>query len=672
MLVLLGGHRDLVKSHGFSNDGIAEAVGLGRWVDCESDDFSQKTVLQTLRKLHAEAEYEDGEAEVAPALTANIRNLSELVGLSNVDCRILEFAVAIHCERLLDDTADWLGMLTSAKLIYPLSVVLDVPETAVRTALSGQSILARSGLVSVDYAGVSYLKGKLNLLSDQFAEYISMADTDPVELLRDAVFPSGPALLALSDYPHIQPSLSVLRPYMQKAVETRKKGVNIFLHGAPGTGKSELSRALAANLGVELFEIASEDTEGAPLQSGQRLRAYKAAQCIFAQRQAILVFDEVEDVFHDGDAPFGRRGAAHARKAWINRMLEQNAVPTLWISNSVNCVDPAFIRRFDMVIEVPVPPKQQRERILNEACADVLDAVAVKRLAQCETLAPAVATRACAVVRSVLDEVGAEAGSAAAELLINNTISAQGHRPIVKNDPDRLPETYDPAFIQADANLQDVAEGLCRARAGRLCLYGPPGTGKSAYARWVADKLGAPLCVRRASDLLSKWIGDNEKNIAHAFSSAQQAGAVLLIDEVDGFLRDRRGSDRGWEASLVNEMLTQMEAFAGIFIASTNLMDNLDQAALRRFDLKVQFGFLTAAQAQRLLTRHCEALGLALPDASLGQKLAVLTNLTPGDFAAVARQHRFHPLSSADDFIEALRSESTLKDARKPMPIGFF
>jgi len=672
MLVLLGGHRDLVRSQGFSNDGIAEAVGLVRWVDCDSDDFCQKTVLQTLRKLHSQAEYEIGEAEVAPALTTNIRRLSELVGLSDVDCRILEFAVAIHCDRLLDDTADWLGMLTSAKLIYPLSVVLDVPEPAVRAALSGQSILARSGLVSVDYAGVSCLKSKLNLLSEQFAEYISMADTDPVSLLRDAVFPSGPALLTLSDYPHIQPSLSVLRPYLQKAAEMKKKGVNIFLHGAPGTGKSELARAIAADLRVELFEIASEDTDGAPLHSGQRLRAYKAAQCIFAQRQAILVFDEVEDVLHDGDVHFGRRSAAHARKAWINRMLEQNAVPTIWISNSVNCVDPAFIRRFDMVVEVPVPPKQQRERILHEACADVLDAVTVKRLAQSEILAPAIATRACAVVRTVLDEVGAEAGSAAAELLINNTIAAQGHKPILRDDPNRLPETYDPAFIQADADLQDVAEGLHRARAGRLCLYGPPGTGKSAYARWVADKLGAPLYVRRASDLLSKWIGENEKNIAQAFSSAQQSGAVLLIDEVDGFLRDRRNSDRGWEASLVNEMLTQMEAFSGVFIASTNLMDNLDQAALRRFDLKVQFGFLTSAQAWRMLERCCATLGLSSPDASLGQQLAALTNLTPGDFAAVARQHRFHPLSSAGDVIGALRGESVLKETRRPTPIGFF
>lgn len=671
MLVRLGLHRDLIKSQGFSNDGVAEAVGLGRWVNDDGDGFSPKVVLHALRKLHEEAERDCRNAEVAPALSANIRRLSELVGLSDVDCRILEFAVAIHSDRLLDDTADWLGMLTSAKLVYPLSALLDIPEAAVRASLSSQGILTRSGVVSVDYAGVSCLKAKLNLLSDQFAEYISMADTDPVFLLRDAVFPSGVSKLTLSDYPHIAASLAVLRPYLQAAVQARRKGVNIFFYGAPGTGKSELARAVADELAVDLFEIASEDTDGAPLHSGLRLRAYKAAQCIFAQRCSLLLFDEVEDVFNDGDSHFGRKSTAQARKAWINRMLEQNAVPTLWISNSVNCMDPAFIRRFDVVIEVPVPPKQQREQILAESCADVLDAVAVKRLARSEVLAPAIATRACAVVRTVLDQLGADAGSAAAELLINNTIAAQGHKAILKDDPGQLPDTYDPAFIQADVDLQDVAAGLCRARAGRLCLYGPPGTGKSAYARWLADQLGAPLFIRRASDLLSKWIGENEKNIAHAFSSAEQAGAVLLIDEVDGFLRDRRHADRGWEASMVNEMLTQMEAFSGVFIASTNLMDELDQAALRRFDLKVQFSFLTAQQASRLLLRYCDALSLPPPDATVERELGVLRNLTPGDFAAAARQSRFHPFRSAGEFVAALRSDSALKEASKSTSIGF-
>jgi transitional endoplasmic reticulum ATPase len=105
-------------------------------------------------------------------------------------------------------------------------------------------------------------------------------------------------------------------------------------------------------------------------------------------------------------------------------------------------------------------------------------------------------------------------------------------------------------------------------------------------------------------------LGQSEKNIAHAFAQAEQDRALLLIDEVDSFLQDRRGAQRSWEVSQVNEMLTRMEAFSGVFIAFTNLMAGLDQAALRRFDLKVKFDFLKAKQAQELLWRYCITLGL--------------------------------------------------------------
>jgi hypothetical protein len=170
----------------------------------------------------------------------------------------------------------------------------------------------------------------------------------------------------------------------------------------------------------------------------------------------------------------------------------------------------------------------------------------------------------------------------------------------------------------SDTDLAKVAAGLSAARSGRLCLYGPPGTGKSAYGRCLAEQLGIPLQITRSSDLMSMWVGGTEKNIARAFRQAEQDEALLLIDEVDSFLQDRRGAQRGWEVSLVNEMLTQMESFPGVFIASTNLMAGLDQAALRRFDLKVKFDFLRPEQAWELLRRQCEKLSFPAPQPGFG------------------------------------------------------
>lgn len=690
LLMPLGGHRNFLHSNGFQNETLANAIGLGHWVAVSNDekadsfiqasrscsrnleaiDFDLKKVKSELRQLHQKAEKLASKTTLSGCLRHNIDQLADLVGLSATDCRVLEFAVTIHTEQLLDDTADWLGSLSSVKVFHVLATLLSLPESEVRASLSAQGILATSGLVSVERCSTTTLRNKLNLLSDAFADLMATSNADPIALLRGTVSAVPPGELNLLDYDHIRSSLDIVLPYLKHATNQGRRGVNIFLHGAPGTGKSQLARALAGELQCELFEVASEDEDGDPVNGERRLRAFRAAQSFFSQRRALVVFDEVEDVFNDGDFFGGRKSTAQVRKAWINRMLEENPVPTLWLSNSIAGLDPAFIRRFDMVFELPVPPKKHRERILKESCGDLLDEKQISRIAEADSLAPAVVVRAGAVVRTIRHELGEENAATAFEHLLSNTLEAQGHRPLIQNDLSRLPEVYDPAFIHADADLEVVVTGLKSCKAGRICLYGPPGTGKTAYGRWVAAQLGVPLLVKRASDLLAPFVGENERNIAHAFRCAQSEGAVLLIDEVDTFLRDRRGAQRDWEANLVNEMLIQMESFPGVFIASTNLMDGLDQAALRRFDLKVKFDFMRADQAWELLSRHCTCLGLALPSADIKERVSRMDNLTPGDFAAVLRRNVFSPLKSVSALVSALESECSVKEGTQ-RSIGF-
>lgn len=300
----------------------------------------------------------------------------------------------------------------------------------------------------------------------------------------------------------------------------------------------------------------------------------------------------------------------------------------------------------------------------------MLDARTLGRIADAESVAPAVVSRAADVVRSIDGQFDPPGAARAVAWLVDQSLEAQGHAPLRHADAARLPEQYDPALMRADADLAQVAAGLAATRAARLCLYGPPGTGKTAWGRWLAQQLDMPLMLRRASDLMSKWVGDSEKNIARAFRQAEAAGALLMIDEVDSFLQERTHASHGWEVSMVNEMLTRIETFSGLFIASTNLMSGLDTAALRRFDLKVRFDFLLPAQAEALLARYAATLALALAEPDAGARLRRLAMLTPGDFAAVARQHRFRPMASADAFIAALEQECALK-APAGKTIGF-
>ncbi|MDN8617286.1 AAA family ATPase [Variovorax ginsengisoli] len=670
MLVSLKASRKFVVGGEFEHDGLAEFLGLQHWT-LPSCDFDEKAVHAELRALHKAAERDLQHARAPAYLAGNVVRLATLAGLSDTDCRILEFVVLIQTDQLVRETANWLGDLSSVNLYFALAAVLGIPESDVRASLASRGTLARSGLVSMGRFGTASLADKLELLSTDFADSISSTDADPIDLLKDMVVPGSSSVLALEDYAHIGPSLSILRPYLKHALESNRTGVNVFLHGAPGTGKSQLARLLAQEFECELFEVTSEDDDGDPVGGERRLRAFRAAQSFFSQRRSLILFDEVEDVFNDGDVILGRRGTVQSRKGWLNRMLEENKVPTLWLSNAIHTLDAAFIRRFDMVIELPVPPRAQRERILRHACGELLAPDALKRLADSESLAPAVVTRAAAVVHCIQGEILEGSSSEAIERLIEGTLEAQGHRTPKRAALDQLPPTYEPSLVNADTDLVAMASGLVRTRAGRICLYGPPGTGKTAYGRWLAERIGVPLMIKRASDLMSKWVGGSEKNIARAFRSAEEEGAVLLIDEVDSFLQDRRHARASWEVSQVNELLTQMECFGGVFIASTNLVRNLDQAALRRFDLKIKLDFLKPEQAARLLGLQCAALGLGTPTPAQLSRVTRLIQLTPGDFAAIARRSRFHPIASVDYLLVALEAECAMKEAGARSVLGF-
>ena len=671
MLRLITSHevlRRFVCKGDFGRDDIAYALGLDHWIDPEDRPFNPQAVRAELYQQLSKAQRACAQQPLPALLQDNVQRLATLVGLSAVDARILAFAVCLHNEPMLDETADMLEQLTTTQVIKTVAMLLDLPDAQVRQALGSQGLLARSGLVVVDRSGSGRLKSKLEMLSHTFADQMVSTDADPIHLLRGKIQPAAPGHLALTDYDHIKPTLDIVHPWLRHAQCTQRRGVNLYVHGAPGTGKTELARALAQDLGCDLFEVASEDDDGDPISPVNRLRAFRAAQSFLAQRKALLLFDEVEDVFHDSPL---ERGTAQSHKAWLNRMLEDNPVPTLWLSNTVAGMDAAFIRRFDMVFELPVPPRSQRARIVQAHCGDLLDAPRLARVADAEHLAPAVVARASTVAHAIEAEVGRAASASAFEHLVSHTLQAQGHRPLPRHDANRLPEVYDPAFLHADADLAALAQGIAATRSARLCLYGPPGTGKTAFGRWLAEQLDMPLLVRRASDLLSMYVGEAEKNIARAFREAEDDGALLLIDEVDSFLQDRRGAQRSWEVTQVNEMLTQMESFAGVFIASTNLMDGLDPAALRRFDLKVKLDYLHTPQAWALLHRHCAQIGLAAPCTGLQARMDRLHQLTPGDFAAVLRQRHFRPLPSADALVAALEIECALKNGGARNSIGF-
>jgi SpoVK/Ycf46/Vps4 family AAA+-type ATPase len=460
-----------------------------------------------------------------------------------------------------------------------------------------------------------------------------------------------------------------------------ERGVNILLYGPPGTGKTEFAKLMARRSGCELYEVDCLDREGNSLSGKERYRSLQVSQAFLSGRGGTaILFDEVEDVFppvaekpaHGFGMEDGRGGAVNG-KAWVNRTLEQNPVPTIWISNSINQIDPAYRRRFQFHLELANPPQRVRQNIARKLLADLavseefIAGVAARKLvtpAQIQS-----AARFARLTRSELEEQA----EALVMRQLDRSDKALGHR---ADEAERdSPTRYDLTLLNIETRfpIVRIIDALRARPRATLCFYGLPGTGKTALAEHLAQTLDKPLMIKRASDLVSKYVGETEQQMARMFQEAMREGAVLLLDEADSFLQNRQLAVRNYEVTEVNEMLQGMERFDGIFICTTNLFDRIDEAALRRFSFKLRFLPLLPEHRERMFVAEALDGQAGLLTDGIREGLRRLELLTPGDFAAVVRQYRLlaHE-ASPEEFLEQLAREHRAKpDVRFDKPLGF-
>ena len=344
---------------------------------------------------------------------------------------------------------------------------------------------------------------------------------------------------------------------------------------------------------------------------------------------------------------------------------------TIWVCNSIDAFDAAYIRRMDMCINIGNPSKADRKVSFDQSYGEQFSPEFIDQIVQCEHVTPAMMSKTANILESMRDVSSSEQElQTIATDCINQKLKAIGRHALKLSGSSGF--DFDPDLINSGLNLRAMSTNLTAHKQGRICIYGPAGTGKTAFGSWLAQELDLPHLVFKPSDLLGKFVGESEKRIAQAFSKAQTEGAILQFDEVDSLLCARTAEMKSWEVSLVNEMLTQMEAFEGIFIASTNLFEHLDEAALRRFDLNVKFDFLTQQTAGEFFRQLCSMSGLGEATVESEWHVCAMENLTPGDFSQLLRQNRFNPITSQQDAVSRLSSAVGLKrTGRQQRSIGF-
>lgn len=597
----------------------------------------------------------------------NLALLQECFGLSALEVQIIYALYSYskasgYCSCLDDDKLDYYEVCAL------IGEVLQVSHTKVAKLLMADMPLRQLGLLDTGYAD-----GRLEL--ESFAQSLMQEPLSRSEFVGSVARAMPASTLECHDFSYMQKDLDMLLDYCKNA-----KSPSVFLYGKPGVGKNEIAALLAKELNRELWEIHN-------LKNGKvedkRYEQFVRAQTMLDKDRAMILLDECEDIFPTLYARFFENKPS---KNTLNKMLESVKIPSIFLSNSA-AIDPAFLRRFDIVLEIHAPPQEKKQEILQKALQSQgikVDSRIMRQMSE-SSLSQGVLLQACKVAKTLAKtskQSAKERQKSIRESLIqvlNEHLKLQGQKLISTSKPKSLP--YDMSLINASVDMQSLCErikSVCGARDSkesatadstqgiRILAHGMAGSGKSEFAKALAKELNKPIMLKRASDLLSMWVGGSEQNIAAAFREAEKRGAILVLDEVDSFLQDRSGASRSWEISQVNETLTQMESFAGIFIATTNFMDNLDRASIRRFDMKVEFKPLDSTRLIKAFNLYAKHLGLSdckefLESSLAKREIEKLDNICFGDFALIARGAAFAPLDSAQQLLEKLQEEARLK-----------
>src|SRR6266567_2052982 len=426
----------------------------------------------------------------------------------------------------------------------------------------------------------------------------------------------------------------------------------ILLHGPPGTGKTLLARAVANESAARFFHIAGPEIMGSAYgESERRLREIfvQAAQ----SAPSIIFIDEIDSI-----APKRGQVTGEAEKRLVAQLLtlldgmepRQNTV-VIAATNRPEALDEALRRpgRFDREIVVGVPDEPGRREILGihtrgmPLAPDVnLDELARRTYGFVGAdLAALTREAALEAVRRIMPRLNLAEETIPTEILDALSVELRDFDNALKRvQPSAMREVMveAPTIRWDDVGGLDEAQGRLREGvelplkhpeafkrlgirpAKGFLLYGPPGTGKTLLAKAAARESEANFIATKSSDLLSKWYGESEQQIARLFNRARQvAPTIIFIDELDSLVPARGGGlgEPQVTERVVNTILAEMDGLEElqnvVVIGATNRPTLIDPALLRpgRFDELIYVGTPDTAGRRRILAIHTRNMPLA-------------------------------------------------------------
>jgi len=433
----------------------------------------------------------------------------------------------------------------------------------------------------------------------------------------------------------------------------------ILLYGEPGTGKTELSKRIVLDAGMRPCFLANQENQK------RTFPVLCTATKLIDSDHDVLIIDEAEALL--ATSVFSGEDDKARQKSLINQFLDEYQKKLILIVNYTYHVSYSTLRRMDVIIGFKPLNCTQRKKIWNDFNEEN-PVFTEDEQGQLSVDFPSNPAR-IRQVHAICGELSRSGETRDAVLSVARDMLGRSAELLNRIPYRKRPtgESIDIGLLNASVSAEELVERVGRWNAFHsetgegfnLLFYGVPGTGKTAFARHLVKALGIPLIVKRASDLLDPYVGGTEQKLRAAFEEARDF--ALLIDEADSFLTSRSSAVRSWERTQVNEFLTCMESFTGLFIATTNFTTLLDEACLRRFQCKVEFFAPDADRRIRLAERF---FGGVEWDSRSRERISAMATLTPGDFSAVARRLRFTDKVTATVVCDELAAEKGFRAAK--------
>jgi hypothetical protein len=550
-----------------------------------------------------------------------------------------------------------------------LADAFDVDELEVVSALAESSKLVRSGLLRVRERPLrigelsTHLRATLTESADGAAQFLERF----VKPLKMSPSTSSLARLHEDDKRILRGILGLPLP--------EEDGLHCLVYGPKSVDKRDMLSRLLREEGIDGYAVVAKHVPAGDLPTWVYIaQSYleqsnpdavlvvdRAHEALASRRISVLTIFGVEDE----DAAEEEEGRAS------DEGLTGSRVRCVWLTDRAKLLSERNLGAFLFHCEaLPGSRADRRERVTQVISDFGLSEQLERHLTKYSLLGEKQVRQAADLARLLSTaQSETDGGSLAERERVIKRAVAQSQKVLGRDRTEGLRESVtryslDHLNIAGRFTPQQIIAALRKRPKGSLCFWGIPGAGKTQLAEHIAVELDLPILMRSASDLLSKWLGETEQQIAGMFSEAEAEGALLFLDEADSFLRDRTLARAEWSVTQVNELLQSMERFEGVFIAATNLMDSMDAAAMRRFTWKLEFKALEPEQAWSMFCAEAEFDAEAQPERAeeLEEQLGGIADLTPGDFATVKRQaNMLGEQLSPDAWLEQLAAEAKAK-----------